>query len=89
MERLRRRDRQKIRQKFKASGKQGPQTWLTEANADSLSGSVGSDDAETHRLITNEGFTSMWWKREAKSKDWILDLEEQRFGDFSIARNIM
>lgn len=47
MERLRCRDGQKIRQKFKAGGEQGPQTWLTEANADSLSGSVGSDERDT------------------------------------------
>lgn len=76
MERLRCRDRQKIRQKFKAGGEHGPQTWLTEANADSPSGSVSSDDTETHRLITKDIFMSMWCKREAKSKDWILDLEE-------------
>lgn len=75
MERLRCRDGQKIRQKFKAGGEQGPQTWLTEADADSLSGSVGSDDTETHRLITNDVFMSVWWKREAKTKNWILDLE--------------
>lgn len=75
MERLRCRDGRKIRQKFEAGGEQGPQTWLTEANAVSLSGSAGSDETETCRLITDDIFIRTRWKREAKTKDWILDLE--------------
>lgn len=78
-------------QKSKAGGELGGQTWLTGTNAESQSKSVGSDDTERDRLVSNDVSVSIWWKREATTQNWRERrwLRWTRFAsDFSITSNI-